>query len=134
MKKTALSWLYAVPGGKKLYILALVIVQALHGASGVLYALLLREIVDAATGHYSPGFWRGMVWIILLAAAQLALRAIVRWLTELSKFTFENCFKGRLIRLSPRRVLLSCSRLCRRTGTGSFPETGSVPFHIRPLP
>ena len=97
MKDSTLRWLWTVPGKKKLYILFLTVVQALHGASGVLYALLLREIVDSATGHDSAGFWRGMVLIILLVAAQLALRAIVRWLTELSKSTFENCFKGRLM-------------------------------------
>ena len=97
MKNSTLRWLWTVPGKKKLYILFLTVVQALHGASGVLYALLLREIVDSATGHDSAGFWRGMVLIILLVAAQLALRAIVRWLTELSKSTFENCFKRRLM-------------------------------------
>ena len=34
--------------------------------------------------------------IVALSATQLALRAVVRWLTELSKSTFENVFKGRL--------------------------------------
>ena len=47
MNNTALRWLWTVSGRKKLNILALTLVQALHGASGVLYALLLREIVKA---------------------------------------------------------------------------------------
>ena len=38
MKNNAIKWLYAVPEKKKLYILALMLVQGLHGASGVLYA------------------------------------------------------------------------------------------------
>lgn len=96
MRNSTIEWLLSVPGGKKLYILALVIVQAAYGASGVLYALLLRNIVDAATGHDSTGFWRGIVLIALLVAAQLLLRAVIRWLTELSKATFENIFKRRL--------------------------------------
>ena len=91
-----LRWLWAVPGGKKWYIAALTSVQALHGASGVLYALLLRSLVDAAVGGNRPGFWRVLVLLIGLVAVQLSLRAIVRWLTELSKSTFENIFKGRL--------------------------------------
>jgi len=41
MKNDALKWLFKVPGKKKLYILGLIIVQALNGFSGVLYALLL---------------------------------------------------------------------------------------------
>ncbi len=57
MKNNAIKWLYAVPEKKKLYILALMVVQALHGASGVLYALLLRNIVDNATAHDKAGFW-----------------------------------------------------------------------------
>ena len=96
MKNTTLRWLWDVPGQKKLNILALIVVQALHGASGVLYALLLREIVDAATGHDQTGFWRYLAFLIGLVSVQLSLRAVIRWLTELSKSTLENIFKGRL--------------------------------------
>ena len=49
MKKHTLRWLYAIPGRKKLYILMLMFVQALNGASGVVYAVFLRNIVDSAT-------------------------------------------------------------------------------------
>ena len=97
MKNGTLRWLWDIPGRKKLYILALAVVQALNGASGVLYALLLREIVDSAALGNSAGFWHGIIRIVLLVAAQLTLRAIIRWLNELSKATFENTFKGRLM-------------------------------------
>jgi len=97
MKKTAQKWLYTVPGVKKWYILALTVTQALHGATGVLYALLLRDVVDAAAAGNTAGFWRSFALIVLLAAAQLALRAVIRGLTELSKSTFENIFKGCLM-------------------------------------
>ena len=96
MKNMALKWLYSVPGGKKWYIAALTVIQALHGASGVLYALFLRGVVDSAAGGDSAGFWRYLILIILLAAAQITLQALIRWLTELSKATFENIFKSRL--------------------------------------
>ena len=109
MKDNTLRWLWVLPGNKKLYILALTIVQAVHGASGVVYALFLREIVDAATGHDSSGFWHGMIRLILLAAFQLALRTMIRWLTELSKSTFENIFKGRLADTLLHRDYLSVS-------------------------
>ena len=97
MKNTALRWLWDVPGKKKWNILALTLVQAMHGASGVLYALLLREIVDAATEHDGAGFWRFLGLLIVLVIVQLFLRAVIRWLTELSKATLENTFKGRLM-------------------------------------
>ena len=97
MKNNAIKWLYAVPEKKKLYILALVIVQALNGGSGVLYALLLRNIVDSATAHNNNQFWHYVVLIILLVLSQLGMRAVIRWLNELSRATFENIFKSRLI-------------------------------------
>ncbi len=109
MKNSTLGWLWSVPGNNKLHILALALVQALHGASGVLYALLLREIVDSATAQDSSGFWHGIVLIVLLVAAQLALRAVIRWLTELSKSNFENIFKGRLLNVLFRRDYLRVS-------------------------
>jgi len=62
-----------------------------------LYALLLRNIVDAATGQNFAEFWKGIVLTALLVLAQLALGAVIRWLTELSKSTIENLFKARLM-------------------------------------
>lgn len=96
MKQSARRWLFAVPGNQKWYIAALTLVQALLGGAGVLYALLLRGVVDAAVGGDKPAFWRFLILIIALLAGQLALRAVVRWLTELSKSSFENTFKKRL--------------------------------------
>ena len=97
MKNNAIKWLYAVPEKKKLYILALMLVQALHSASGVLYALLLRNIVDNATAHDKAGFWHYVVLTVLLVVAQIGMRAVIRWLNELSRSTFENIFKARLM-------------------------------------
>ena len=97
VKKGTVRWLYDVPSGKKWYIAFLLLVKALHGASGVLYALLLRGIVDAATEGRHSDFWSGVVEIILLVAAQLVLRAVVRYLNELARASFENLFKGRLM-------------------------------------
>ncbi len=109
MKNTALRWLWDVLGKKKLNILAMTLVQALHGASGVLYALLLREIVDAATVHDANSFWRYLAFLIVLVIVQLALRAVIRWLTELSKSTLENTFKGRLMGTLLHRDFLQVS-------------------------
>ncbi len=96
MKKSALKWLYSVPGRKKWHIVWLTLVQMLLGGSGVLYALLLRGVVDSAVGKDTAGFWQYLLLIIALSAIQLALHAISRWLTELSKASIENTFKNRL--------------------------------------
>ena len=96
MKSDALRWLWAVSGKQKRNIAALTLVQALHGASGVFYALLLRSVVDAAVGQNYVLFRRSALYTLLLVAAQLALRALLRWLSELSKSDMENTFKSRL--------------------------------------
>ena len=96
MKTGTLRWLYAVPGKKKLYILILMAAQALYGVSGVLYALLLRRIVDTASTGDRNGFWLFLLLTGLLVLAQLALRAVIRWMNEKTKSVMENAFKGRL--------------------------------------
>ena len=109
MKQKTLRWLWEVPGGKKLYILLLALTQAVHGASGVLYALLLRNVVDAAAEKDLPGFQTGAAQLILLVAAQLALRALLRWMEEHTRSTLENTFKRRLFRALLTRDYLAVS-------------------------
>ena len=98
MKTSAQKWLYTVPGRKKWYIVALTLIQILLGGSGVLYAFLLRGLVDDAVAKNAAGFWQYLALAIALLTAQLAMRAVVRWLTELSKSSIENAFKARLTR------------------------------------
>ena len=97
MQNSAVKWLYKVPGGKKAYILLLTAVQCLIGASGVLYALFLRGIVDSAVAKNKDGFILNVIFIISLVLFQLILNAVSRWLSELSRATFENLFKERLM-------------------------------------
>ena len=98
MEKSAVKWLFKAGGRQKLYILALIIVQGANGASGVLYALFLRNIVDNATEKNKQGFIMAAVMIVVLVLVQIAMRAAIRWLSELSRAEFENIFKRRLLR------------------------------------
>ncbi len=93
----ALRWTWRVMGRDRARVAALTLVQALHGASGVLYALLLRGVVDAAVAHDALGFWHWLALAVALVGAQLALRAAVRWLDELAKSSLENRLKRRLL-------------------------------------
>ena len=93
---SAVQWLWRVTGRKKGYVLALTLIQGVSGGLGVLYALLLRNIVDNAVGRDSGAFWHNVVLIIELVVLQISLSAIVRWLQELAKANIENCFKRRL--------------------------------------
>ena len=75
MKNSSLRWLWEVPGKKKLYILILTVAQTLHGASGALYALFLRDIVDSATAQKNDDFWRGIVYTVMCISNRLTATA-----------------------------------------------------------
>ena len=97
MKHHAMQWLWRVTGKKKCYVGALMLVQALHGGSGVLYALLLRNIVDSAVDGNRPLFWKNCILTALLVIGQVLLRAAIRDLEERSRASLENQFKSRLL-------------------------------------
>ena len=96
MRRSALKWLYDVPGRKKLYILALVATQGTLSGLGVLYALLLRGVVDSAASGSQSGFARYLVLAVLLIVTQLILRAFFRWMNEFARSGIENVFKARI--------------------------------------
>lgn len=70
----------------------------LLGISSVFYALLLRGIIDAAVAHDKNGMLLHIILFSSLVVGQIALRAVLRFLEEFSKSTYENAFKKRLFR------------------------------------
>lgn len=127
-----LVWLWRVTGRKKGYILALTLLQTVSGGLGVLYALLLRNIVDSAVGRDGAAFRTGVLSIVGLVLVQLAVSALIRWLNELAKASLENVFKGRLTENLLRRDYASVTAihtaewLNRLTGDTSAVANGAV--------
>ena len=107
--KATISWLRASLGEKRSYVITLAVVQGLYGATGVLYALFLRDIVDAAVAGQAGVFWQSLLFLVLLVFVQVGLRAIVRRVTELAKSTYENILKGNLTETLFRKDFLSVS-------------------------
>ncbi|MGN0629848.1 MAG: ABC transporter ATP-binding protein [Ruminococcus sp.] len=96
MKNNTLKWLADVVGKHKISVLVLLLIQALLGGSGVVYALLLRNGIDCAAEKDKSGFLLALVSVIILVLIQILLRAVVRWLEEHSRSTIENILKSRL--------------------------------------
>ena len=96
MKNNTLKWLSDVVGKHKISIFLLSLIQAVLGVSGVMYALLLKRGIDSAAEKDRSGFMLALVMVILLVVFQILLRAVVRWLEELSRSTIENTLKSRL--------------------------------------
>lgn len=94
--KSTLFWLGAVAGKVKWNIVMLLAVQALLGINSVGFAMLLREIVNAAVVGNRGGFYFAAASFVGLVLFQLVLRAVNRFLEELTRSTLENRFKSRL--------------------------------------
>lgn len=72
------------------HVLVLTILQAAAGGIGVLYALLLRGIVDSAVNVDVDGFRGYTLLIVGLVIVQIDISAAIRWLRELAKCDIEN--------------------------------------------
>ena len=99
MRKTntsALHFINEVAGKSRLYIIFLLLVQMVLGISSVFYALLLRGLIDGAVAHDSSKMITYCILFAALVAGQIALRAVLRFLEEYAKATYENEFKSRL--------------------------------------
>ncbi|MCR5121088.1 MAG: ABC transporter ATP-binding protein/permease [Ruminococcus sp.] len=96
MKDSAVKWLWRVLGRKKLLILLLIVIQALSGGTGVLYALLLRKVVDSAVSGDREGFMISAASLAGLMLGQQLLNMFTRYFNELTRSTLENTFKERL--------------------------------------
>ena len=94
----ALRFISRVAGRGKLYIVILLLVQIFLGISSVFYALLLRNIIDAAVSHDKDRMILHILSFASLVVGQIALRALLRFLEEFSKASYENAFKKRRFR------------------------------------
>lgn len=93
---STLRWMSHVAGRKKLYIGILLMVQMVLGISSVLYAVILRNVIDEAVVKNRQGFFYCVAAFAGLVLFQILLRAINRFLQEYSRATMENRFKKRL--------------------------------------
>ena len=92
---STLRWLFDVPGKKKWYLLFLTLIQMAIGGVSVLFALLFRGLVDSAAKGSGDEFRHYVVLVIVLELVDIALRALNRWLNELSRASLENMLKKR---------------------------------------
>ena len=108
-RRGTLLWLSRTAGREKWDIVALLLLQALLGGSGVLYALFLRGLIDQAVARDRDGLIRNALFLAALVLAQLAMRALVRYLKEHCLSGLENRFKGRLFSCLLRKDLAAVS-------------------------
>ena len=108
-KQSTLKYLLTVTGKTKLQIALLTIVQALLGVAGILYALALKDIINAAVDADRHKFFFSVGFFTALVCLQVGLRAVNRHFDELTKSTLENRFKSRLFRCVLNKDFLAVS-------------------------
>jgi len=91
-----LRWIWNVSGKAKKNVYLLVAVKVLHSLTGVLYALLLQQVVDSATGQNDKSLGVSLAYFAGLILLTIALQAIVRYLSEKTKARLEKTFRQRL--------------------------------------
>ncbi len=92
-EKITIKWLFTRVGRKNWYILLLTLLNTLSGMTGVVYALLMRQMIDTAVAHDRSAFLKSTVYVLLLTAAQIVINAVLRRLGDLSRAQIENVFK-----------------------------------------
>ena len=95
-QKNTLQWLSIVAGKTKLLVGVLVAIQAVLSVSSIAFAFVLRRIINMAVQGASTGFRSSFVLLAGVIAAQIALGAVGRFLSEYTTTTVENRFKQRL--------------------------------------
>ena len=95
-QKPTYLWLSRIAGRDRLCVWALVLIQAALGGSSVLYAFLLRSIIDEAVAGRRDGLVHSALLLIALVLGQLLLRAMSRFLKEFGAADLENRLKKRL--------------------------------------
>ena len=96
LSSPAICWLLEAIKGKKRYVAAETLLQALVGLEYICYSLLFREMIDRAVAKDTPGFFRFLLILAAVALSQIILRAIIRRLDEYTCALLENTLKERL--------------------------------------
>ena len=96
MSNTA-KWLWQVPQRNRKTIALLTLLQALSGVTGVVFALLTKNIIDSAVQNDNAVFRHYVILLIILVLFQLAVHALIRWLREVGRADIENTLKSRLL-------------------------------------
>lgn len=91
-----LKWISKVTGRAKLAVGALVLIQAVLSITAVVFAFVLRRIINAAVAGDGAGFRQSLILLMLVILMQIALSALNRFLNDLTGAVTENRFKERL--------------------------------------
>lgn len=95
-KSSSVKWLCKVIEKQKISIILLTVIQMLLGISSVIFAFILRSVIDNVASQNRSEFFLSFAFLVTLVLIQIVLRAVVRWLEEKSRSYIENALKIRM--------------------------------------
>jgi len=106
-----LHWLSVNSGPDRIWVTLLALVQAALGGTNVVYAFLLRSLIDEAVAGSRNGLIHSALLVCTLLLGQLLLQAVNRFLKEYSAADLENRLKERLFSQLLRKDYASVTAL-----------------------
>lgn len=94
--RKAVKWLLQAAGKYKGRMVFLILLQIAANGGAVCYALVMKQVVDAAAEQNPTYFWQGLCVFGFLMLVLLAVRVVLRQMEESIKSGMENTFKERL--------------------------------------
>lgn len=95
-RSSSIKWLCRVIGKQKNSIILLTIIQTILGLSSVIFALLLRSVIDAAVSRDRTGFVGSLLLLISISVIQILFRALFRRYEEQTRSAVENILKKKM--------------------------------------
>lgn len=92
-KNETLRWLCRIAGRHRGVITLLMLLQTVTGVVSVCYALILRNLIDAAVSHNRADFLGGFLLFSCLIIWNILLRMLLRFLDEQTRSSLENTMK-----------------------------------------
>lgn len=96
LKNPTLGWIFGVSRNLKYGMLLLVLLNSAISVSAVVFALVLREAIDGAVAGNRECFLHYALILGLIIAAQIAVRAVIRYMDEYVRANMENRLKCRV--------------------------------------
>lgn len=85
-----LKWISNVLRRRKWLIVLLTVLQSVMALSGIVFALLMRSVIDYAILKEYPAFWKSAVALAVLICLQILMRFANRFLEEDTNAAIEN--------------------------------------------
>ncbi len=94
-KNSSLKWIFHVSGKLNYQLLLLICLNSLISVSIVVFAMVLKDTVDAAVNGLKTQFFQYALGLGAVVLAQIAVKAVIRYMDEYVRANMENRLKSR---------------------------------------